>query len=78
VPWVDILGRPDLLAFDLQHHLGLRLPVVLRTYGWREFAALVSGLLALEKVIHTARGAQVIPDTAIGAHFHHDEEADDG
>jgi hypothetical protein len=78
--WGEIIARFDLVAFDLQHHLGLRLTTVLTTYTWREFAALVSGLLGLdEHLVTPGGGVTSIPATLIGAHFHtpDDEEPAD-
>jgi hypothetical protein len=78
--WGEIIARFDLVAFDLQHHLGLRLTTVLTTYTWREFAALVSGLLGLVEHLVTPSGVKSIPATLIGAHFHtpdDDEEPED-
>ncbi|WIA99748.1 hypothetical protein [Curtobacterium sp. MCBA15_012] len=77
--WGRIVQRLDLLAFDMQHHLGLRLTTVLRTHTWREFAHLVSGLLGLEEHIVTGRGVTSIPASLLGAHFHtpDDEEPAD-
>lgn len=77
--WGEILTRLDLVAFDLQRHLGLRLTTVLRTHTWREFAALVSGLLGLDDHFVTPGGITSVPATLIGAHFHTNdsEEPDD-
>jgi hypothetical protein len=52
---------------------------VLRTHTWREFAALVSGLLGLDDHFVTPGGITSVPATLIGAHFHKNdsEEPDD-
>ncbi len=64
-----ILTHLDLLAFDMQRHLGLRLTTVLHTHTWREFADLVSGLLGLEEHLVTPRGVTSIPATLLGSRF---------
>lgn len=79
--WSEIITRLDLVAFDMARHLGgLRLTTVLNTYTWREFRALVNGLLGLDDHIVTPAGVQTFPATAIGALFQttdDDEEQDD-
>lgn len=76
--WGAILTRLDLLAFDMQRHLGLRLTEVLRTHTWREFVVLVQGLLGVDEHLVTAGGVQTFPATLIGAHFHTTEQDDEG
>jgi hypothetical protein len=75
--WGEIFARLDLLAFDMQRHLGLRLTTVLRTHTWREFVALVQGLLGLDDHVVTAAGIHTFPASLIGAHFHTTSD-DDG
>ncbi|PCN47012.1 hypothetical protein Csp2054_14310 [Curtobacterium sp. 'Ferrero'] len=77
--WGEIIARFDLLAFDMQRHLGLRLTTVLRTHTWREFAALVSGLLSIDEHLVTPGRIITVPGTLIGSHFHtpDDEEQRD-
>jgi hypothetical protein len=52
---------------------------VLRTHTWREFAALLSGLLGLDDHYVTSTGIVSVPATLIGTHFHTNdsEEPDD-
>jgi len=75
--WGEIIARFDLLAFDFQRHLHLRLTTVLNTHTWREFAALVSGLLSIDEHLVTGTGIVTIPATLIGAHFHTTDDSEE-
>jgi hypothetical protein len=61
----------------MQRHLGLRLTVVLHTHTWREFAALVSGLLGLDEHLVTGTSITTVPATLIGAHFHTSDDSEE-
>lgn len=75
--WGEVIARFDLLAFDFQRHLNLRLTTVLRTHTWREFVALVSGLLSIDEHLVTGTGITTVPATLIGAHFHTTDDSEE-
>lgn len=50
---------------------------MLHTHTWREFAALVSGLLGLDEHLVTPHGGITsFPATLIGAHFHTTDDSE--